>query len=273
MQTPEQTEQYKSVQAFLVGEGFPLEIDGIWGEKSRAALHTWQQRNGLVADGLIGAKTLGRMFAHGKMTTPVRDDFPPNLLGEYKGNLAEMFGILRYKDNKTSDGGITLLGNYRDNLVKFDLSSIFTLSPDSIKINYFHHRVYSNLMNAFGMIKEWYIDHHILSCAGSFYPRFIRGSRKTLSTHSWGVAIDLNAPQNGLGKRPARRGQTGCLYDVVMIMQAWGFYWGGWFSRCDGMHFESYINYPLTRPLEGVVSSKQWLDWKEKYFPNSKILF
>ena len=78
----------------------------------------------------------------------------------------------------------------------------------------------------------------ILSYAGAFYPRFIRGSKTQLSNHSWGTAFDINVPQNGLGKKPAMIGEIGCVREIVPIANEYGLYWGGHFTRMDGMHFE-----------------------------------
>lgn len=47
----------KWVQFELVEAGYSLTIDGIFGAKSDAALRDFQKKNGLVSDGLCGAKT------------------------------------------------------------------------------------------------------------------------------------------------------------------------------------------------------------------------
>jgi len=79
----------------------------------------------------------------------------------------------------------------------------------------------------------------VISWAGAFYPRFIRGSSSSLSNHSWGTAFDINAPQNWLGQQPAAEGKPGSLLRLVPIANKWGFFWGGHYnSRPDGMHFE-----------------------------------
>jgi hypothetical protein len=71
-----------------------------------------------------------------------------------------------------------------------------------------------------------------------FFARFVRGSRSTLSNHSKGSAFDINAGYNGLGRVPAPIGATGSVRELVPLAVRFGFYWGGWFSRGDGMHFE-----------------------------------
>lgn len=55
---------------------------------------------------------------------------------------------------------------------------------------------------------------------------------KYLSIHSWAMAVDLNAAENGLGK-PSKlsAGFVQCFKDA-------GFNWGGDFKRLDAMHFE-----------------------------------
>jgi hypothetical protein len=86
--------------------------------------------------------------------------------------------------------------------------------------------------------KEGLLDR-ILTFDGSFVPRFIRGSTRTLSNHAFGTAFDINAQFNPLGQEPAAMGAKGCLRELVPIANRFGFAWGGHFNkRPDGMHFE-----------------------------------
>lgn len=67
---------------------------------------------------------------------------------------------------------------------------------------------------------------------GCFNIRLQRGSRTKYSLHSWGIAIDLNAAWNGLGKEPTLSSAfVKCFTDN-------GFDWGGTWQRKDGMHFQ-----------------------------------
>jgi hypothetical protein len=53
-----------------------------------------------------------------------------------------------------------------------------------------------------------------------------------MSLHSWGIAVDVNAFSNGLGKEPTlSAGFVKCFTDA-------GFDWGGVWKRKDGMHFQ-----------------------------------
>ena len=66
---------------------------------------------------------------------------------------------------------------------------------------------------------------------GCYVPRFIAGTT-TLSNHAFGLALDLNVPEN-------QRGTVGQINrDVVAIFQRWGFTWGGTWHYTDPMHFE-----------------------------------
>jgi hypothetical protein len=66
---------------------------------------------------------------------------------------------------------------------------------------------------------------------GCYVPRFIAGTT-TLSNHAFGLAFDVNVPEN-------LRGTVGQIdRQVVAIFQQWGFTWGGTWHWTDPMHFE-----------------------------------
>lgn len=66
---------------------------------------------------------------------------------------------------------------------------------------------------------------------GCFNIRKKRGLT-SMSLHSWGIAIDVNAAWNGLNKEPQLSKEfVKCFTDV-------GFDWGGTWQRKDGMHFQ-----------------------------------
>jgi hypothetical protein len=68
---------------------------------------------------------------------------------------------------------------------------------------------------------------------GCYVPRFVdRNSRKPLSMHAFGLAIDLNVSENHLGTRGNMDPR------IVEIFAKWGFVWGGYWGRPDPMHFE-----------------------------------
>ena len=66
---------------------------------------------------------------------------------------------------------------------------------------------------------------------GCFNIRKKRGLA-SMSLHSWGIAIDVNAFENALNQKPKlSAGFVKCFTDN-------GFYWGGNWERLDGMHFQ-----------------------------------
>lgn len=100
-----------------------------------------------------------------------------------------------------------------------------------------------------GMWAAWEVAgllDRVLTYGGSFVPRFIRGSSRSLSNHAFGSAFDINVAWNQLGHEPALKDQEGCVRELVPIANDYGFYWGGHFSRRDGMHFE--VATLLTQP-------------------------
>lgn len=74
-----------------------------------------------------------------------------------------------------------------------------------------------------------------------YAPRLVRGSSSVWSNHAWGLAIDLDAPQNGMGDP----GLGTMPKDAGAIARRYGFRWGGsvavggsYITRPDPMHFE-----------------------------------
>lgn len=112
----------------------------------------------------------------------------------------------------------------------------------------FHRLAAPRLAGLFAAWEQAGLMAQVLSFDGAYTPRMIRGRPKPgadpqhpkpLSNHAFGLAFDINAKWNALGEAPARRGEPGCVYDLVPIAWAHGFFWGGNFrTRPDGMHFE-----------------------------------
>lgn len=75
-----------------------------------------------------------------------------------------------------------------------------------------------------------------ISTAGALCVRRIRGSQSSVSTHAFGLAVDLNIDGvlDTLGDGRTQLGLT-ILADFFM---AEGWFWGAAFSREDSMHFE-----------------------------------
>jgi hypothetical protein len=70
--------------------------------------------------------------------------------------------------------------------------------------------------------------------------RMIRGSTDSLSNHSSGTAIDLNAIKHPLGKRNTFTDKQEII--IRQIAAKYGCKWGGDWKRADEMHFEIDLN-------------------------------
>ncbi len=71
---------------------------------------------------------------------------------------------------------------------------------------------------------------------GCFNFRRNTNNRQVLSRHSWGIAIDLDTLDNPNGQK--------LPHVHPLIIQAFydaGWYWGGWFTKPDPMHFEKGV--------------------------------
>lgn len=149
-----------------------------------------------------------------------------------------LFGKFEFKS--IGSGNIKILGNWvGENIVKVKVPQLIGIygAPKDGVIQW-HKKGVKQLLGFFQAVEDAGLLHLIISWAGSFNARFIRGSKTSLSNHSWATAFDINAPENWLGQQPAAIGKKGSLLQLVEIAHQFGFYWGGHFQRLDGMHFE-----------------------------------
>jgi len=73
----------------------------------------------------------------------------------------------------------------------------------------------------------------ITSYSGCYARRYTnRDPNQGISHHTWGIAVDINVPQNPFGAPPHQDPR------LVRVFERWGFVWGGTFIVPDGMHFE-----------------------------------
>jgi hypothetical protein len=109
--------------------------------------------------------------------------------------------------------------------------------PTHLEVGVIPKRLYCNkilvgpLMQALSNIIDRGLINELKTWDGCFNVRRKRGL-KSLSLHSWGIAVDINAAWNGLGKEPTMSpALVKCFTDC-------GFEWGGNWTRKDGMHFQ-----------------------------------
>lgn len=235
-------------QTFLRGQGFHLEATGIFDPGTEAATRAFQKKHRLDIDGKVGNQTFGKAGTlgfelvdqlEGDPVFPALPGFPPLTSNSER---QARFGPLEFVSAPTADNPEAIrITNGWDarNLVKLVIPQMVGIPGANATGRVFFHRQGAAQLQALwqawadrGLLKR------VLGYAGAFNPRFVRGSRTVLSNHAFGTAFDINARQNPLGAEPAAPSQPGCVYELVPVAHEFGFYWGGHFSRRDGMHFE-----------------------------------
>jgi hypothetical protein len=239
-------------QTFLRGLGFYLgEVDNDFGNATKQATKKFQATNKLNDDGIVGITTYGKAMMLGfnanivdestditSSSYPAKPNFKPLVSREQRDNL---FGKFEYKATPSEDNPekITILGDWKEkHIIQVPLPALEKATGGKYKSMLWHKDCKSQLIKFFEELEQHKLHTRILTYAGAYYPRFVRGSRTSLSNHSWGTAFDINVAYNGLGKQPALVGKKGCVREIVQIANNHGFYWGGHFTRLDGMHFE-----------------------------------
>ena len=75
-----------------------------------------------------------------------------------------------------------------------------------------------------------------IGTAGAICARFVRGSTRSISNHSWGTAIDIK-----LENKLDGFADGGTQFGLVLLAELFneeGWFWGATYSREDSMHFE-----------------------------------
>jgi hypothetical protein len=96
-----------------------------------------------------------------------------------------------------------------------------------------HRKAASIFRDAFAKLKERGLERHVKSFGGCYAFRAKRRNHE-LSTHCWGLAVDLNPETNALGTAGDMSAE------VVEVFASLGFEWGGsWTGAArDPMHFQ-----------------------------------
>ena len=239
----------ESWQFFLIGQGFFTGLaDGNFDADTKAASIEFQKKHNLQPDGVVGNKSFGVAMQLGfegvvdDRTDNSGADFPPPpafapLIGNSERQ--KIFGKFTFRSKPIPGNPENI--QITDDWEKNNIVTISVPQLTGIKGN---DRVRFHKLGATQFIKLWSdwekagLLTRVLTWDGSFVPRFVRGSLTVLSNHSFGSAFDINVAWNGLGVIPALVGQKGSVRELIQLANINGFYWGGHFTRKDGMHFE-----------------------------------
>lgn len=237
MKRNDRSDEVKLWKEFLIGRGnYWLVTDGpdsnLFDDFTEEATKQFQHAMYLKDDGIVGTATLRSakiLGFEGKLPDIIKT---PLSYSERE----KIFGKFKYTPAPTpfNPEAITIEeGWIEDNIDDI----VVPLSKSNFKIKC-HKKVKNQFINCFNEWEDAGLSQRIISFDGSFVPRFVRGSRQYLSNHSWGTAFDINASFNRLGAAPSKAGIYGSVGELIPIAEKNGFFWGGNFSRIDGMHFE-----------------------------------
>jgi len=237
-------------QDFLRGQGYLVNSSGAFDDDTVNATKQFQKKYKIEIDGIVGNQSLGRAallgfeiveYSETEKEYPQKPDFSPLVNNTER---QKMFGPLLFEPSPTTQNPerIRITNKWdKENIVKLmipQLAGIEGAFPDG-HIS-FHRKAAKQLVSLWQAWEDTGLLKYLLTYSGDYVPRFVRGKahEQVLSNHAFGTAFDLNYAWNKLGVEPATFGMKGCVYKLVPLAHEHGFFWGGHFSRRDGMHFE-----------------------------------
>jgi hypothetical protein len=222
-------------------------VSGIFDDITDAETKKFQSDNNLTADGIVGPGTLkaSYKYEYPEAYSAVIDHQNPGIKNLSFIERQKLFGYFSYIPAPTPDNpeGIRITDGWAVNNIKSVVipQLVGVQGASRSGVVQAHTKIANQIVALFQAWEDAGLKDRIITWGGLWVPRFIRGSRSSLSNHSWGTAFDINAQWNGLGVKPADVGKKGSVKELVSIAVDHGFYWGGWFpNRPDGMHFEAY---------------------------------
>ena len=249
-------------EEFLQGYGFcNTEVDEHFNPDSVKSTKLFQDEHKLKVDGWVGRFTWLKAIELGLdiLEDDSVDKYGPNwpsadpTLKPIVGTQTRMavWGTMKFKSSPASGNpeAITITNEWeKRNLLAVELPQVDAIPGMQYKgkqvgmgprVVSVHRLVMDSFVALWEAWDEAGLLDRVITWAGTWSPRFIRGSRTSLSNHAFATAFDINAPWNGLRRVPALMGKKGCVRELVPIANKLGWYWGGHFTRRDGMHFEA----------------------------------
>ncbi len=146
----------------------------------------------------------------------------------------EVIRIYGDPSQSLDDSGHVTLEWQRDHLASFTLDRPLPLAWGGKAGRITCHKLVApeleHLFRALAVIPEAWDS--IGDYGGCFNFRRNSNNKRELSRHAWGIALDLDTVDNPMHSR----GQMHPL--IIQAFYDAGWWWGGWFSNPDPMHFE-----------------------------------
>ncbi len=189
-----------------------------------------QEEKGLVVDGMVGPKT--RAAIEEIIGPTVATDNPLPIDGDHppiprRRNIEDVYGKFSYREGER--GRIIVTDDWADrNIHRLTLHTGQKL------------QCHKKLTDMYALYEEackqsGYTPKRI----GSYVPRHTMWDpSRSLSTHAWGVAFDIDSNLNGYGKTDTRLRQDARSMLFVKVFEDAGWTWGGRWRTPDDMHFQ-----------------------------------
>ena len=215
-----------------------LVADGVFGHRTQTAVFNFQRHAGLTIDGIAGPDTLSALISAPAVQQSPRLPKSPDPETTTPANVV---------GRPTYSQIVSVYGDPEDWSYITRISPPFPLYYDGSPVSSVavHKKVADSLSMALSQILAHYgleeieklrINHNY---GGSVNKRVMRGGTQW-STHSWGVAIDLNASENRLNW-----GRDKALFakpeykKMIDIFEQNGWYSLGRHKNYDYMHFQA----------------------------------
>ena len=207
-------------------------LDSIFGPRTEGAVLKYQKDKGLSIDGVVGDETWNSLFG---------EDIPRLVSALEEAPLYsqcfDVFGDFRVAGWQQQNMTRCDLSEFRAELEHVYLGWMESDDKAFIHANWFgfvcHGLVVPKFQDAFRNLIERGLANELKTFDGCLAVRYIRGG-EAWSTHSWAIAVDLNARWNRFGQTDFEM-----TTDFANCFQDVGFVWGGDFTgRPDAMHFQ-----------------------------------
>lgn len=214
-------------------------VDGLQGPNTTKAIKQFQELNGLSIDGILGPNTKRELEGQTEAMEGRQGDIPMSPAIEP--------GTYRRWPQENQDNLHRFYGNVGENQTMLELPYKMKLAWDtktSVGRISCHEKVADSLYRVFENVKKEYkaseIKQHGFDLfGGCLNVRKIRGGNRW-STHSWGIAIDIDPVRNGL-RTPWNRAYLGRPECEAFVdsFAAEGWYSLGREKNYDAMHFQA----------------------------------
>jgi len=218
--------EVQELQEDLKSVGFyQHKIDGEFGRLTRQAVMAFQGR--YLVDGIVDKHTASCIVEAVASWTL----YQPRIMVTIPNGIREIekqFGKIEFTE--AGAGAIYIVNDWaEENIVAHNFPVIGK--------HLVHYKIVGVLEAIMEELQSRGLDGEILQ-AGIWCPRHkMHNSNRGLSTHSWGIAIDLNQATNP----PGARGDLNI--EIVEVFELYGWEWGGRWTYPDSMHLQACKNW------------------------------